>query len=586
MSGESKVDERTLHEIYLPAFEAAVKKGGTRSVMCAYNALNGDFCAKNKTLLTDILREQWGFEGFVVTDWGAIKEKPLCTAAGLDLEMPGKPDSLGEELVKAVQEGTLSEADLDKAALNILKFVCDYVRLHDENAVIDREKCRELSRDLAVECAVLLKNNGVLPLDEKADVVFIGDFALKPRYQGAGSSHINVPHPVGALEAANGMNVRFAQGYYANKIEPDAALIAEAAEAAKGAQVAVVFAGLPDSFETEGADRKDMRMPAGQNALISAVAEANKNTVVVLHGGSSMELPWVDEVAALLLVHLGGEQVGAASVDLLYGRKNPSGHLAESWPKKLSDNPSYLNFPGENGIVEYHEGIFIGYRYYDKKEMDVQFPFGHGLSYTSFDISGLHADKTSITDQDSLTVSCSVTNTGDRAGKTAVQLYVRDVESTVRRPVRELKGFEKIELAPGETKEISFTLDKRSFAYYEPKCSDWFVESGEFVIEVGESSRTPAQSLNVQVEGTVTLPVKITKTSTIGEIMRLPKGAALFQQMMAAHKPEGAPDASSMGEGAENMMQAMFFEMPLGALMSFGVLNQEQLEGIIAMLNE
>ena len=586
MSGESRVDERTLHEIYLPAFEAAVKKGGTRSVMCAYNALNGDFCAKNKTLLTDILRDKWGFEGFVVTDWGAIKEKPLCTAAGLDLEMPGKPDSMGEELVKAVQEGTLSEADLDKAALNILKFVCDYVRLHDENAVIDRDRCRELSRELAAECAVLLKNNGVLPLDEKEDVVFIGDFALKPRYQGAGSSHINVPHPVGALEAAKGMNVRFAQGYHARQTEPDERLISEAVQAAKNARVAVIFAGLPDSFETEGADRRNMRMPEGQNALISAVAKANKNTVVVLHGGSSMELPWVDEVAALLLVHLGGEQVGAASVDLLYGRRNPGGHLAETWPKKLSDNPSYLNFPGENGIVEYCEGIFIGYRYYDKKEMDVLFPFGHGLSYTNFAITDLHADKTCITDKDTMTVTCSVTNTGTCIGKTAVQLYVRDVESTVRRPVRELKGFEKIELAPGETKEIAFTLDKRSFAYYEPKCSDWFVESGEFIIEVGESSRTPAQSMSVQVEGTMALPVTITMTSTFAEIMRLPKGAALVQQMLAAHKPAEAVDASSMGEGAENMMQNMLFEMPLGALVSFGMMKKEQLEGIIAMLNE
>ncbi|MBQ3222916.1 MAG: glycoside hydrolase family 3 C-terminal domain-containing protein [Clostridia bacterium] len=586
MSGESKVDERTLHEIYLPAFEAAVKKGGTRSVMCAYNALNGDFCAKNKTLLTDILRDKWGFEGFVVTDWGAIKEKPLCTAAGLDLEMPGNPNSLGEDLIKAVQEGTLAEEDLDKAALNILKFVCDYEQLHDKNATIDRDECRALSRELAAECAVLLKNNGVLPLDEKANVVFIGDFALKPRYQGAGSSFINVPHPVGALEAAEGLNVRFVQGYHARQIEPDAALIAEAAQAAKDAQVAVIFAGLPDSFETEGADRKDMRMPAGQNALISAVAKANPNTVVVLHGGSSMEVPWVDEVAALLLVHLGGEQIGAAAVDLLYGKKNPSGHLAESWPKKLSDNPSYLNFPGENGIVEYNEGVFIGYRYYDKKEMDVQFPFGYGLSYTSFAISGLQADKTAMKDTEYMTVTCSVTNTGSRAGKTAVQLYVRDVESTVRRPVRELKGFEKVELAPGETKKVAFALDKRSFAYYEPKCNDWFVESGEFIIEVGECSRTPAQSICVQVEGTLTLPVHITMTSTIGEIMRLPKGAALFQQMMAAHKPVGDTDISAMGEGTKEMMQNMMFEMPLGALLSFGAMTKEQLEGIIAMLNE
>lgn len=585
MSGSSQVDERTLHEIYLPAFEAAVKKGKTRSVMCAYNAINDTFCAENKMLLTDILREKWGFDGFVVTDWGAVKGKAAGIAAGLDLEMPGSPASTGEELVQAVRNGRLSEAKLDRAVESILQFVLTAAENQKEEAAIDRAACRALARELAGECAVLLKNEGALPIAAGQTVAFIGEFAETPRYQGAGSSHINVLHAVGALETAEGKNVRYARGYDVHSVEIDPALLEEAVRLAAEADVAVIFAGLPTAFETEGADREHMALPSNQNRLIAEVARVNPNTVVILHGGAPVELPWLDQVAAVLCMYLGGEQAGAAAADILFGEVNPSGHLAETWPVKLADNPSHLNFPGEDGVVTYAEGIFIGYRYYDKKEMPVAFPFGHGLSYTDFSYSNLRVDKEKLTDAETLQVQVDVTNTGAVAGKTVVQLYVHDPESSVRRPVRELKGFEKVALQPGETVTATFTLDKRAFAYYEPKCEDWYVESGEFIIEIGQSSRDIRLSKSVQMEGTTVLSFTVTENTTISQLMKHPKGAALIAKMMPAGSGDHSDAAAAMGEGSEKMMRNMMLEMPLGALVSYGRMTSEQLAGLIGTLN-
>ena len=585
MSGSSQVDERTLHEIYLPAFEAVVKNGKARSLMCAYNAVNGEFCAENKMLLTDTLREKWGFDGFVVTDWGAVKGRAEGIASGLDLEMPGGPNATGEELIEAVKAGTLSETDLDKAVLNILHFVETALAERDENAVIDRDACRELAGKLAGECAVLLKNEDILPLQKGRKAVFIGEFAANPRYQGAGSSHINVPHPVSALEAA-GDAVTYARGYDAHSSKTDEALLAEALNAAKDAEAAVIFAGLPDAFESEGADRDHMRLPDNQNELIAAVSAVNPHTVVVLHGGSPVELPWLDKVPAVLLMYLGGEQVGAAAADLLWGKVNPSGHLAETWPIRLEDNPSYLNFPGEDGVVTYAEGIFVGYRYYDKKKMPVNFPFGHGLSYTDFSFSNLTADREKLTDRETVTVSVDVTNEGTSAGKAVVQLYVRDVKSTVRRPVRELKDFAKAALEPGETRTVTFTLDKRAFAYYEPKVHDFFVESGEFAVEIGLSCRDIRLAKSVHVEGTTEISFTIDANTTIGQLMKHPKGAAFIRQMMGkSNGPSDSEQAEAMGEGSEKIMQQMMFEMPLGSLVSYGRMTSGQLRGLIASLN-
>ena len=585
MSGSSEVDERTLHEIYLPAFETVVKKGRVRSLMCAYNAINGEYCAENRMLLTDILRNRWGFDGFVVTDWGAVKDRAGGIAAGLDLEMPGGPNATGEALVRAVRSGRLAEADLDRAVLRILRFVQQSLEQRNPDAVIDRASCRTLARRLAGECAVLLKNEGMLPLNREHTVAFLGEFAETPRYQGAGSSHINVPHPVGAAEAAGG-TVRYARGFDTRNEAADDALLAEALEIAGDVDACVIFAGLPDAFETEGADREHLRLPENQNRLIAAVAAVNPNTAVVLHGGAPMELPWLKNVSAVLCMYLGGEQVGAAAVDLLYGTVNPSGHLAETWPVRLQDNPSYLNFPGEDGVVTYAEGIFVGYRYYDKKEMPVLFPFGHGLSYTDFSYSNLRTDKEAMEEHETLSVSVDVTNTGTCAGRASVQLYVRDPKSTVRRPIRELRDFEKVTLEPGETKSVSFVLDRRAFAYYEPKLHDFFVESGQYEVEIGESSRDIRLSRTVHVEGTVQLPFIVDLTTPLGHLAGHPTcGAVIADLIDAFDTSSDREQTDAMGEGSEKMMRNMALEMPLGAAVSFGHMREEELQSLVEALN-
>lgn len=587
-SGSSQVDERTLHEIYLPAFENVVKEGKTRSIMCAYNAINGTYCAENKMLLNDILRDEWGYEGFVVTDWGAIKDRARCIMAGLDLEMPGTPLATGEQLVQAVKDGTLPEADLDKAVLRLLEFVCEALQNQQENAAIDRDECRKLARELSGECAVLMKNDSILPLSDRQKVAFIGEFAMTPRYQGAGSSHINVPHPVSAYAAAEGKAVSYVQGYDLHSGKTDEVLLHEAVETAKCADVAVVFAGLPDAFETEGADRRHMRLPDNQNELIAAVATVNPHNVVVLHGGAPVELPWLDQAEAVLCMYLCGDQVGAATVDLLYGKVNPSGHLAETWPIRLEDNPSYLNFPGEDGIVTYAEGIYVGYRYYDKRKMAVNFPFGHGLSYTRFEYSDLKLSADRINDTDTLTVRFTVKNTGSVSGKTAAQLYVSDAASTVRRPVRELKGFEKVSLNPGESKEVSFTLNQRSFAYWEPKIHDWFVETGDFRIEIGESSRDIRLDSTVIVTATKELPFIIDRNTPIAKLMKYPKGAAAVREMMGQSGRDhesGDSQVTVLGEVDESLLRQMMEETPLGYAVLYGRITDAELDALMAELN-
>lgn len=587
MSGSSQVDERTLHEIYLPAFETAVKKGKTRGVMCAYNAVNDTFCAENRELLTGILREKWGYNGMVVTDWGAVKDRVKGLLAGLDLEMPGGPGVQDAKIVEAVKSGKLNESVLDEAVRNVLQFVKEYVQQRKPGTEIDRAELSEKSGELAAECAVLLKNDGVLPLKKGDKVAFIGELAKSPRYQGAGSSHINVPHPVGAVETMP--EAAYAQGYDVHKTETDEAMLDQAVTLARNVEMAVIFAGQPDAFETEGADRETMTLPENQNALIEAVTAVQPNTVVVLHGGAPMILPWLDQVRAVLMMYLAGERSGEAAVQLLYGEKNPSGKLAETWALRIEDNPSYLNFPGWDGVVEYREGIYIGYRYYDKKKLSVQFPFGHGLSYTDFTYSDILLDKTEIADTDTLTVHCKIRNTGCCAGAEAVQLYIRDVQSTAPRPVRELKGFEKIFLQPGEEKTVLFTLDKRSFAYYEPKLHDWFVESGEFAVEIGASSRDTRLTATVTVNGTKELPLRYTRESTVGDLLKTAKGRTIMQQLIGGRKDAvseaEADNLKNMGEGSDRMVQTMMMEMPLGSIVTFGRMTSEQLDGLLVMLN-
>ena len=590
MNSSSNVDERTLREIYLPAFEMAVKEGKTRSIMCAYNAINGIFCSENKKLLNDILREEWGFEGFVVTDWGAKKGAAAGVKAGLNLVMPGGHGTHEQMLKESLKNHELTEEQLNTAVADILQFILDAYRNKLPNAEIDREKCSELSGELAAQCAVLLKNEDILPLKKDTKIAVIGDFAKHPRYQGSGSSHINASKTICAIETLKEKEAcfLFAKGFDADTVNPDKELIQEAVKIAEASEAAVIFAGLPDAFESEGFDREHLDLPENQNALIEAVCKVQKNVIVVLHGGSPMLLPWEDQVKGILCMYLGGQEVGRAAVELLYGEKNPSGKLAETWPLRLEDTPSYLNFPGVDGIVNYREDIFIGYRYYDKKKMKVQYPFGHGLSYTSFSYSDLKTDKITITDKETLHVSCKIKNTGTCAGKEIVQLYVKDVESSVERPVRELKGFAKIYLNPGEEKEVEFTLDKRSFSYYETLISDWFVESGEFVIEIGASSRDIRLSQSIQVEGTGELPYHYTENSLLCSLQRTNKGQKMLKRILSAMTSNTQQDFTqmeSLGDGADKMKWKILMEMPLGTIAGLGIMSDSELEILLNNLN-
>lgn len=574
MSSSSNVDERTLREIYFPAFEISVKKAQPWTVMCSYNRLNGTYASEHPWLLTDVLRKEWGFEGYVVSDWGAVSDRVAGVAAGLDLEMPASGGINDAKIVAAVKEGRLDEAVLDQAVERILNINYKYLENAKPETPWDMEADHLLSAKIAGECMVLLKNEGILPLSKEDDVAFIGEFAVKPRFQGGGSSHINCFKKTSALEAASGLKVTYAQGYSVAEDTATDDMIAEAVKAAKAAKVAVIFAGLPDAYESEGYDRTHMAMPACQNKLIEAVAEANPNTVVVLHNGSPVEMPWIGKVKGVLEAYLGGQAVGIATVDVLFGDVNPSGRLPETFPVKLSDNPSYLYYGGEGNEADYREGVFVGYRYYDKKDMNVLFPFGYGLSYTTFAYSNLRLSASEITDQETLTATVTVKNTGSRAGKTVVQLYVGDKVSTVLRPVRELKGFEKVELQPGESKDVTFTLCKRAFAYWNTQIGDWHVESGEFSVEIGQSSRDIEVRADVTVNSTVGLPRNYSMDSIIMDIMTDAKAAAVLKPLMDAIKATLHPQETS-GEAAreavsDDMTMAMLQYMPLRGALSFG----------------
>ena len=573
MSSSSNADERTLREIYFPAFEISVRKAQPWTVMCSYNRINGVYASENPWLLTDVLRKEWGFKGYVMSDWGAVSDRVAGVAAGLDLEMPSSGGINDRKIVAAVKSGELDEKIVDQACERILEINYRYLDNARPETPWDQEADHQLSARIAEECMVLLKNDGILPLNKTDEVAFIGEFAAKPRFQGGGSSHINAFRTTSAVEAAQGLPVTYVQGYSAARDMATDEMIAEAVQAAKAAKVAVVFAGLPDAYESEGYDRTHMAMPACQNRLIEAVAGANPNTVVVLHNGSPVEMPWLGKVKAVLEAYLGGQAVGIATVRLLYGDANPCGHLAETFPVKLSDNPSYLYYGGEGDEADYREGVFVGYRYYDKKEMPVLFPFGFGLSYTTFACSNLRLSGAKITDQETLTATVTVTNTGSRAGKTVVQLYVGDRESTVLRPIRELKGFEKVELQPGESRDVTFTLDKRAFAYWNAAIHDWHVETGAFTIEVGQSSRDIEVSGEVTVESTVALPRHYTADSIFMDVMADPKAKEALGPMLASIQKAFAPSADA-GDAAQeaisaDMGLAMMRYMPLRGLVSF-----------------
>lgn len=590
MSYSAEIDERTLHEIYLAAFEGAIKNHKPWTVMCSYNRVNGTYVNQNPHFVTELLRGKWGFDGFVVSDWGGVDDRVADLKAGLDLEMPSSEGMRDQLIVSAVRNGSLDIEVLDQAVERILNIVYRYIENRDEKAVFDLEKDHEISRKIAEETIVLLKNDGVLPLKKEAKVAFIGKYAVAPRYQGGGSSHINSAKVTSAWDLAKDSgNVVYAKGFDDKEDVLNEALVEEAVKAAKEAEVAVIFAGLPDAFESEGFDRTHMRMPNCQNTLIREVAKVQPNTVVVLHNGSPVEMPWVNEVKGIVEAYLGGEAVGGAVYDILYGNVNPSAKLAETFPIKLEDNPSYLYYFGEKNTVEYREGIFVGYRYYDKKKMDVLFPFGHGLSYTTFGYSNLKVSKDRIKDTDSLTVSVDVTNTGAVAGKEVVQLYVADKESTVIRPEKELRDFAKVELMPGETKTVTFTLGKRAFAYYNTQIHDWHVETGEFEILIGQSSRNIVATKTVFVESTTKLPKHYTINSVVMDIMEDKEAMNIIAPILEANmfKNNGGGGEAADEAITPAMVQAMVLNYPLRAVLSFGdgIITPEKLQQIVDQLN-
>ncbi|MFD7659716.1 glycoside hydrolase family 3 C-terminal domain-containing protein, partial [Actinosynnema sp. NPDC059797] len=467
MSVSAEVDERTLREIYLPAFERVVTGARPWTVMCSYNKVNGEYASQHHWLLTEVLRDEWGFDGVVVSDWGAVYDRDKALAAGLDLEMPSS-DGVGRDAVlAALDAGTLDEADLDRAVARVLDLVARAQPALGAGQTYDEDAHHALAREAAAASAVLLKNDGVLPLDPGGEVplAVVGEFARTPRFQGGGSSQgtpTRVDDPLTALRAAAGREVRFAPGFTLDGSGDTAALLDEAVATARGA-VAVVFLGLPDSWESEGYDRDHLRLPPEQVAVLEAVAGAAEQVAVVLSNGSVVEVaPWQHHAGALLEAWLPGQAGGGAVADLLLGVVNPSGKLAETVPVALADNPAVGNFPGEHDVVRYGEGLLIGYRWYDAHALPVAYPFGHGLSYTAFDYRDLEVEAHGNTAR----VSLTVVNTGDRRGAEVVQVYVSDPESSVFRPERELKAFAKVDLAPGESARVRLALDSRAFSYW------------------------------------------------------------------------------------------------------------------------
>ncbi|NLB56588.1 MAG: glycosyl hydrolase [Lentisphaerae bacterium] len=591
MSSDSLVEERTMREIYLPAFEAVVKGGQPWTIMCSYNRVNGVYASENKQYLTDILRDEWGFDGFVISDWGATVDRVKGIEAGMDLEMPSSGGVNDKKIVEAVKGDLLDEKKLDQTVERILTVLYRYFENAKPDTPMDLDEQHAFARKAAADCIVLLKNEGqVLPIGKDEEIAVIGLFAKNPRFQGGGSSHVNSHKVESLLDVLEGKQYTYAQGYDVSTETTDEELVQEAVSLAKRTKVAVVVVGLPDIIESEGYDRTHMRLPLNQENLIERIAAVNPRTVVVLYNGSPIEMPWLSKVTAVVEAYLGGQAVGGATHDVLFGIVNPSGRLPETFPHRLEENPSYLSYGGEEDRVLYGEGIFVGYRYYDKKKMDVLFPFGYGLSYTEFVYENLKISDYEIKDTDTVTVSVDVINIGDVFGKEVVQLYVGDAESTVLRPVRELKGFRKAGLKPGERKTVRFTLDKRSFAYWNEQIHDWCVETGEFTIEIGRNSRDIVLEDSIFVLGTKDpsqLKQKFTEDSILLDVIQDPY-AAKYGNILAEKLMIGLGlESPSSDPVSRRMYEALIHSMPLRNLVTFsrGTFSREQLKTTIDQMN-
>lgn len=583
-SCSSQIDERTLREIYLRGFEIAIKESQPWTVMCSYNKVNGTYASENKYLLTDILRNEWGFNGYVMSDWGAVNDRIKALKAGLDLEMPASGGYTTKYIVDAVNNGSLDINVLDKSVERILNTILKYTNSSLKKPSFNFEKHHKLAVDIEKECAVLLKNKGVLPIKQGETVAFIGGFAKLPRYQGGGSSHINAFRVSNAFDEAKEKydNIFYAQGFSTTQDMTDENLFNEAIALAKKVKKVVVFAGLPDSFESEGYDRTHMRLPDCQNALIQQLAQVNKNLIIVLHNGSPVEMPWVDNAAAILEMYLGGQGVGEATVSLLFGEANPCGRLAETFPVKLSDNPSCLNFPGYKGKVDYSEGIYVGYRYYDKKEMDVLFPFGHGLSYSQFQYSDFKLSNNTFTNAETITLSLYVTNISEHFGKEVIQLYVSDKSGAVYRPDKELKGFKKIALNPRERKCVTFEIDAESLAYYDVDLKDWYAKSGTYNLMIGKSSRNIIKELAVEFIQKRKPFFNIDLHTTFGELLEDERTCSFAENLL---KNVSSSEQLKSDAFPKEALKKMAESVPLSFLQGFFKLTPDELNNMINQLH-
>jgi beta-glucosidase len=585
MRVSSDVDERPLREIYLRGFQHVVTHAKPWTVMCSYNRINGVYASEDPWLLTSVLRDEWGFDGVVVSDWGAVNNRVDALVAGLDLEMPSSNGVTDAQLVAAVKDGSLDESVLDTAAERVIDLVQRALDGADASATYDRDAHHALAREVAGRSVVLLKNDGALPLSAASGrrIAVIGEFARTPRYQGAGSSQIVPTKLDNALDEltalAGDATVTFSAGYTLGSDGDAAELTSEAVAAAQAADDVVVFLGLPGEDESEGFDREHLELPAAQTALLEAVVATGARVTVVLSNGGVVRVSgWADRVAAIVEGWLLGQAGGGAIADVLFGVVNPSGRLAESIPLRLEDTASYLNFPGENGHVRYGEGLFVGYRDFDAREAAVSFPFGHGLSYTSFAFSGLAVEA----DEDGISVSVDVANTGDRDGREVVQVYVSVPGSAVQRPVRELKGFANLAVAAGSTERATVRIPNEDLGYYDIAQQRWVVESGEYEVTVGASSRDLRGTATVSLAGDAGLPL-LAFDSTVGEWLAHPVGGRILMGALAQAGGGGAV-AGMLDDPA---MRRMAESMPLNRVAAFpgSPVTAEQLHELVEAAN-
>ena len=571
------ISPRALREIYLPAFEYIVKTAQPWTVMCSYNKINGVFSSQNRWLLTDVLRGEWGFKGIVMSDWGAVSDRVAALNAGLNLEMP--PSNTDDQIVAAGKDGRIPAAQLDEMAQGMIDLVTKArPAMSRDGYRYDVDAHNEVARQAAVESMVLLKNeDATLPVAKGAKIAVIGEFARTPRYQGAGSSLINPTKLTSFLDAIEerGVAADFAPGFTLDDAAQDPALTEQAVTAAEQADVVLLFLGLPAAYESEGFDRTTLDIPAKQVEVLDAVAAANPNVAVVLSNGSVVSMPWRGRAKAILETWLLGQAGGAALADVIFGDETPSGKLAQTIIDDVNDDPSAMNWPGEEGHVDYGEGVFVGYRYYDTFRKQVTYPFGYGLSYATFDVHDATVAKTGPRTAE---VTVTVTNTSDVAGAETVQVYVAPPKAKVARPVHELKGFAKVALEPGESKNVTIALDDRAFAYWSERFDDWHVEGGTYTVEVGVSSRDIISRLDVEIDDDGKI-MNLDEWSTFGEWLDDPIGAPILQHVLDdMGKEAGRPIIP------DSALMVMFLRsMPLRSL---GVILGEAGEQVAANLTE